>query len=968
MRALGTTALLASLAFTAWVPAAAQTTTGSIRGYVRNPSGAPIGDVQLVARDTSLGVSRGAVTSATGFYNIPGLRPGTYELTARRIGLSPQTRTIQVLIGQTMTADFSIGEAAVQLQAVVTTGTAGAVVQTKTSEVGMNVTREQIDNLPQQDRNFLNFAGLAPGITVSRAETNKQISAGGLNASKINVFIDGASYKNDVLEGGVHGQDASRGNPFPQLAIQEFRVITQNFKAEYQRAASAVVTATTKSGTNELEVDAFVLGQNKGLVGFDPGTELRCVQNPDPNQPDCEARFPEPEYERFQFGLSVGGPIVKDRLHYFVGYEGNIQNREAQVTVNQAAFRPQFAQYEGLFEQPFRSHLPFGKLTFQASPAQTLDLSYTGRIESDKRGFGGTTSFESAEDVRISYHVLTLQHGWSRGSNWFNQAHVSAQRSTWNPTAVNDDQDIGLNYENVIRIGARSTEQKFVQDRIALRNDVTYSGLQKAGSHVIKGGANVDILNYDVEKRFDGNPTFVFNPSESMTAPIRAHYGLGDPGMEENNIQFGLFVQDDWDLTSRLQLNLGVRWDAETNLMNNKWVTPDSIRQQFGSGVTPTGTQRFTSFTPEEFFTRGSEDRPMFLGALQPRLGFSLDVFGTGRTVLHGGFGVYYDREIWNRLLDERFRLQWRVLTFPFTTTGEANEIPWQDSYLSRQGLESILQQANRPGLAEVFLLNNDTKPTRSNQWNLGVRQGVGNLVVGAAYRGVRGYNILSWYCATPHSVHGFCEGLSEQGNTRYRGLILSTDEGRTWYDALDLTLEKPMSRASRWGATVSYTFAEGERKGNNFFTLDYPGVDPQDWPREKANTEKHRINASAILRLPLDFQVSTLMQWGSGRPFDLIDEGLGFGPARVRRYWASEDASDFRQVDLRLQKDFRLPTVERVGVVFEVINVFNHANFREHEQLYRFGGNVLNPNFGRRQWFTGEIGRRLQLGLTVGQ
>src|SRR5918999_520763 len=381
MRALGRTVLLASLTFVAWAPAAAQTTTGSIRGYVRNTSGVPIGDVQVVARDSAMGSTRGTVTAATGFYNLSGLRPGMYQLTARRIGLQPQTQNVQVFIGQAQTVDFQIAEAAVQLQAVVSTATATAVTETRTSEVGMNVTREQIDNLPQQDRNFLNFAGLAPGITVSRAETNKQISAGGLEASKINVFIDGASYKNDILEGGVHGQDASRGNPFPQLAVREFRVITQNFKAEYQRAASAVVTATTKSGTNELEVDGFIIGQNKGLVGVDPGRTLQC-------EVDNIANCTKPEYERLQFGVSVGGPIVRDRLHYFVGYEGNTQNREAQVAVGRSEFRSQFAQYEGTFQQPFRSHLPFGKLSWQASPSQTVDVTYTGRIESDKRDFG----------------------------------------------------------------------------------------------------------------------------------------------------------------------------------------------------------------------------------------------------------------------------------------------------------------------------------------------------------------------------------------------------------------------------------------------------------------------------------------------------------------------------------------------------------------------------------------------------
>ena len=938
--------------------AEAQTSTGSLRGFVRDASGNAIAAAQIQARNTEMGLERGALTNDNGFYSIPGLRPGQYEVTARRIGFEPQTVTVRVLIGQSLALDFTVQQAAVQLTGVVVT--APAARTTQTSEVATNITQEQIESLPQQDRNFLNFAGLAPGVTVTREETNKQIRAGGLPASKINVFIDGASYKNEVLEGGVHGQDASRGNPFPQLAVREFRVITQNFKAEYQRAASAVVTATTRSGTNEFEIDGFILGQNKSLVTEDPGSRLRCSLE--------DVCLEKPEYERFQVGVSAGGPLIPERLFYFVGYEGNYQNREAQVTVGRPEFRSQFAQYEGTFEQPFRSHLPFGKLTWQPAPDQSLDLSYNGRIESDKRGFGGTTSFESAEDVQIGYHVVTLQHGWSRGS-LFNQAHISGQRSTWNPTVVNEDQDIGLLYEGVIRVGARDTEQRFVQDRIALRNDLTYSGLRWAGNHVIKGGANVDFLRYEVAKRFNGNPLFVFNPNESMTVPIRAHYGVGDPGMDENNVQFGLFIQDDWDITDRLLLNLGIRWDAETNQFNNEWVTPDSIRQAFGGGITPATGQNFASFTPQNYFTRGREDRPIFLGSLQPRVGFSLDAFGTGRTVLHGGFGIYYDREIWNRLLDERFRLQWLVLTFPFTTTGEPNEIPWQDSYLSRQGLESILTQANRPGLVEVFLLDNDTRPPRTHQWNLGVRQRVGEQVVfGAAYRGVQGYNIMSWYCATPHSVHGFCEGLAEQGNTTYRGLILSTDEGRTWYDAVDLTAEKPLTLDSRWGMTFAYTLvARAKRKGSDFFTLTYPGVDPANWPRENMNIEKHRVSASGIVALPADFRVSTLLQWGSGVPFNRIDQAAGWGPARERISFASEEADDFRQIDLRFQKDFRIAADRKVGLVLEIINATDEENFRGHEQLFRFDNGTQNQAFGRPLWFTGDTGRRLQIGLVVG-
>ena len=116
--------------------------------------------------------------------------------------------------------------------------TGDLLVDTRTPEVATNVTEEQIRYLPQSTRNFLNFAALAPGVRVSDDELRKEISAGALSANQTNVFIDGVSYKNDVLEGGVVGQDSSRGNPFPQNAVQEFQVLTQNYKAEYEKASS----------------------------------------------------------------------------------------------------------------------------------------------------------------------------------------------------------------------------------------------------------------------------------------------------------------------------------------------------------------------------------------------------------------------------------------------------------------------------------------------------------------------------------------------------------------------------------------------------------------------------------------------------------------------------------------------------------------------------------------------------------
>jgi hypothetical protein len=952
-RSLGSCLALVLLALLGPTELVAQTTTGMIRGRVLNDVGAPVVGADIALLNPQTGVQRTTISQQDGNYALVGVQPGTYELSVRMIGYTAAPQELRLLIGQTLVLDLRMTPQAIQLEGIMVAG--ARVMETRTSEMATNVTEEQMRSLPQPDRNFLNFAGLAPGITVSHAEMNKQISAAGLPATKINVFIDGATFKNDMLEGGVHGQDASRGNPFPQIALQEFRVITQNFKAEYQRAASAVVTATTRSGTNELQLNGFVLGQNRGLVEQNPGQRQLCEDNADDPNFTCP---PKPEYERLQMGISAGGPVIRDRMHFFLAYENNIQNRQEIVTVGRPEFRQQFAEHEGTFGQPFRSHLGVAKVTYEPSPNQTLTLSWNGRFETDRRDFGGQRSFEAAEDVRIGYNVLNLQHGMMRGL-WYNQAQVSAQRSRWNPTVINREQEVGREFMGVIITGARSTEQNFRQDRLALRNDLTRHGVTWAGEHIFKGGVNVDFLNYSVRKLQDGNPTFFFDVNQSLTAPAFARWGAGDPGMEESNVQFGAYIQDDWDVTPRLQLNLGVRWDAETNMFNNNWVTPDSVRLALGPILTQTGRN------PEDYFTRGREDRPIFLGAFQPRVGFSYDLLGGGSTVLHGGFGVYYDREIWNHLIDERFRLNWVVRFFDFTETNQPGRIQWQPQYESVAGLQSLVDAGGagiNPGItSEIWLLKNDSRPPRSNQFNLGVRQTYGGLLFGAAYRGVRSSNLTSWYCARAHSEHGFCEGTHELGS-RYK-VLLSTDEGESRYNAMDLTAEKPLTAASTWGFTLSYTMADAQRRGWDFFTFDFLD-DPSQWPWVNSPVERHRVVASAIVGLPLDFRISTLAQWGSGVRFNRIDETAGWGPRRAVTDWYSQDPQNFRQVDLRLQKDFVMPGRGQIGLVAEAVNVFDHANYRAYQQFARWGGGDVNENFGKPELWSADAGRRVQIGL----
>src|SRR6185436_12069946 len=228
-------------------------------------------EAQVGARNIETGMQRGTTSRADGNYVLPGLVPGTYDLTVRRIGAQPQTRRVVVQIGATQIQDFSLTNVTTTLEAV--TVTASAAAETRTSEVATNVTPQQIEKLPTASRNFLELAALAPGVTVSEDRINatnfRTIQAGGQSANAVNLFVDGTSFKNDLTAGGVAGQDASRGNPFPQNAIKEYRVISQNFKAEYQKASSAIITATTKEGTNQWEGSALFGFQNESFVQLD---------------------------------------------------------------------------------------------------------------------------------------------------------------------------------------------------------------------------------------------------------------------------------------------------------------------------------------------------------------------------------------------------------------------------------------------------------------------------------------------------------------------------------------------------------------------------------------------------------------------------------------------------------------------------------------------------------------------------
>ena len=939
--------LLGFLAALAAIPAWAQTTTGTLRGRVLDDSGGPLPGVTVTAVNDDTNATRTMVTGPDGFFNIS-VPPGPYTVKAELTGLAPESRKTVVLLGQTQAVEMRLRVAATQEVTV----TAGApLIETESNEVATNVTEQQLRELPQDNRNFLAFAQLAPGVRYNDSALSKTVTGGAVDANAVNVFIDGTSYKNDVLNGGVAGQDSSRGNPFPQNAVQEFRVITQNFKAEYEKSSSVLITAVTKTGGNTFHGDGFAEYQSKDFVAFDACSQTvngRCGTEHVPGAT-------KPDYSRWQAGVSIGGPIVADRAWFFGSWEYNHQQRDNDVELGSQAplvpepLKTQLEGFVGNFGSPFTSNLAFGKATIQAAQSDVVDVNGYYRKENEIRDFGDQTSFQSATNLANGVWNAQAKNSWLT-NKYLSETTFSYNDYKWNPSPDNPD-IIGQNYEQVLRIGGNTTTQDFHQKRFTIREDFSFLSLEGFGHHVVKVGGYANFNKYDVQKLFNENPEFDYSSSISpdFSFPYQAFFGFGNPDLSTSNNQYGFYAQDDWTVTPRLTVNVGLRWDYETDELNNDYVTPANV------------VSELTGKVPAGYFTDGTQ-RPSFKSAFQPRVGFSFDVTGQGKTILFGGYGRYYDRDTYNNVLDEKFRLQHTVLQFLFSADGlPRNGVPtikWDPSYLSVAGLEGLIASGNGPK-PQVFLVANDTRPPLSDQFSAGVRQQFGTMWgASAAYAGSRSKNgytyIWNNFPCCVHPAPDFAE------------VLISDATKRGWYDAFLLSVNKAYTGSSPWGMTLAYTYGKARGTGGDLFSLDYVNV--AAYPKHPTQfDERHRIVMSGIVGLPYDFRLSTLLTLGTGTGFTIIN-GDFFGPglSQVLLYTGRQSGTfPYESWDLQLQKEFPIGPA-RAGFRVSVFNVLNHTNVDPGSIDGFIPKDGTNPNFGTGGSLLTDP-RRLQVGVLVG-
>lgn len=929
--------------------AMAQSSTANIKGKVQNERGSSIANAEINAVSTQSGFVKTVNSGSDGSYQLSGLTPGEYQIVVAAAGYEPRNETITVLVGQNLEMNLRLTPTAVLSESITVVG--NQAVEVKTSEVATNVTTQQIESLPQDDRNFLNFAALAPGVRLSKDPLRKTFAGDAQDAEQTNIFIDGVSTKNDILLGGTSGQDSSRGNPFPQSAVQEFRVITQNYSAQYDHASSAIITAVTKSGGNQFNGQAFAYYQPQRWVA---STKKNFQYS---------TLATNSSYRRLQPGISFGGPIIKDQLNFFAAYEGDDEHATKPVVVTIPQYQSLFSQYTGTFGGPFKSNLAFGKLSWQAAKNQLLDFSANYRREHETRDFGNQDSFQSGTDLKNWVYGATVRDQWNNSSA-LNELSLSLQKFGWNPTPLNPTlvgkRYFTSNFTTVIRIGGNSTTQKFDQRRLELRDNFNFAPMTAAGIHNFQVGGNLDFMHYNVNKSLTGNPEFKFLPDANGNfgdIPFEADFGIGNPILGLSNKEYGIYGQDHWAVNNNLSLNLGLRWDYETHMLDENYVTPASVV----SGLKGKSFQfdGRTITIPDEYFSTGSERKP-YKNEFQPRLGFTYDLLGDSKSVVSGGWGKYYDRLFLNSTLDERFRLQFPVYRFHFSPDGSSGT-KWDPAYYTISGLQALIAQGSaRP---EIYLLSNNTKPPYSTQYNLAYRQTFGSWLATGSYDIVRGKRGITYVSASGTCCAAFVSGFG--------AIIINDPVGKSfWYDAQSITLDRPYTRQNGWGVRFSYTHAKAQQNGNDLFSLDLPSAASYA-KHPVAGSEPNRLQANAIFGIPWDMRFSTNVTLSTGPATPIHDfsqggslsEKLATGVINGAVYPPKSGGFGYRNVDFRLEKDFKAFARTSVGVVAEIFNAFNFTNYGCLSDTVNKGDSrsILGvPNC------VVSLGRREQVGLKV--
>jgi hypothetical protein len=911
--------VLAAL-FLSFAPGAhPQQATADMRGVITEKSNAAVVDAHVTLTNIQTGLVRSSQTIETGEYAFVGVSAGKYTLSVEKAGFAvKQVEGIVLTVGQSANLDVVVEVGSVEQ--TVNVSADPPMVNTSESYVGTTIGTTEVQDLPLQSRQFANLAVLTPGVTLvfnaDPTEKNRLMpSIAGGRGRYTSFYVDNAD-DNEDLDGGLLQAVSLE-------AVQEFQVITHRFTAEQGRAAYGIINVITKSGTNSWHGSGFEFFRNTALNST---THTEQISN-----------MPKGTYNRNQYGGSFGGPIVKDRLFFFVAPE-----ELSQSTVNIVNTEGVDPSLDGPETLPQKLFTFSAKLDWQLAKTNLMSFRYSRETNSDVSDVSTITPKQSSGTNQNAYNTGAINLTSTFGNNKVNQ--LTYETVDWQNGLLPNSVGPGLFFSNGVVLGqGASFPQTTSFQKYQLRDTFSTTAVGK-GTHNLKFGVE-EILEPHPQGTYGTQtyPQYTFL-GNSLTSPIdEIFYNTGDAAFAFNSFtRFGLFAQDDWRATRKLTINAGLRWDYYGGVAFNQNY---SQTYQFLQTVVP-------SFAGQQMHSPKTN--------LGPRLGFAYDPTGDGRTVIRGGYGFYFNFPIetsFFTIIERNPNPQ--VLGYLVDNpTGILN--PDGSFYQYGQPLPPN-QLTPGPFPLEDSVVDPHQVDPRYQHATIGFERRIApNTVIGGDFLWSRGDHTPS--ADEINRFPGPADQTRPYAAAGYNFPIrIEQTEGKNLYRAVNLSLVRRYSNNFEINAWYSYSkcrstnIIASDEGFSNFPITENDGGAPANFgPCELSPANK--LLVSPVWTLPKQFQVSSISRYNSSAPYnitagaDLNGDGINNDlPAGVPTINLGHGAGFF-QSDLRASKFFNLPDrFGKIEGIFEIYNLFNNIN------PSGFQGNQLGSDYGQPTAFAGD-------------
>jgi hypothetical protein len=958
--------------------AVAQTAaTGNIEGVVTDATGAVLPGVTVVVKNTETNVAREAITDGDGRYRAQALQPGTYQVSATLSGFQAKpVDGIVVQVGQTYGVDVHMRPAGVTEEITVTGES--PVVDTSRTDVSNVVGEAAIENLPINGRRWENFVLLSPGVT--NDGNFGLVSYRGISGLYNNNTIDGVD-NNQAFFSEARGRTRV-SYTVSQAAIREFQVGVSNFSAEFGRAAGGTVNAVTKSGTNQLKGEGFYFIRDDKLQSLEPFAKAAGAKKPDER--------------RQQFGGSIGGPLQHDRMFYFANFDQQLRTFPGFVRVSASnpdtfynsacsapgcdATKAYVRSLEGFFDRDGNNRIFLGKIDRVLSSGNNLSLQYNTHRWRSPNGIqtqpilNGTSNTANGTDiVKTDFAVITLNSVMSQ--RWLNEFRTQIGRdfeaqepnSPGPSTSVTNGLSFGM--PNFLPRPKYPDERRY-----QFIDNVTFY----AGAHSLKTGVDVNYVQENIINLFQGGGVYSYSSLQAMASDCPAlatgcvplidantgrHYNnftqqfdLRGGGLRGDayftTTDYNWFLQDNWKVSNELLVNLGLRYEYQ------RLPQPGKTKV---NGVVLNGNPAY----PQTMSFHQDKNN------WGPRLGFTYDIGAAHRSVVRGGYGVYYGRTSNSFLFSALTNNAVTFATYTFNATS-----PGAPAYPGVLSAPPTTAGA-RPN---VQYLSPSMANPQIQMADLAFERQLGtDMTVSASYMFSRGTHLPTFIdrnLPAPSAEAVYVLDGQQVGTTPfYRGsrpdasigsAIEVVTDVKSTYHGMVLQANKRFSRGLLFN--VNYTLSKARDTGQNsttFISNFMTVFDPNNLGAEKGTSNfdrRHRVVASFHYApeylfgvqvggvftgesgLPLDATIGSGGINGTGAVLTTASNGAGGSfraPFETRNAYRQTGR---RTMDLRLSREFKVNGRKRIVALAEGFNIFNWVNYTGFSNLkYRVGSSSFN-------------------------